>query len=171
MERLGFIHSKLEIKILILFILNRLPRPVTLSDLTEVIMCDDGISYFDFIECITELIATEHIIEENGSYSIAPKGVKNGTVTESSIPYSVRLKAERRAMRLSRVMKRSAMIKTDSKPREDGGYTVHLSLSDGTGDIISMDILAGSEAQAHIIEKKFQKGAEELYDDIIKLLL
>lgn len=171
MERLGFIHSKLEIKILILFVLNRLPRPVLLSDLTELIMCDDGIGYFDYIESLTELLKTQHISEENGYYSTTQKGVKNGTVTESSIPYSVRLKAERKTMKLSRVMKRNAMIKTDTSLREDGGYTVHLSLSDGMGDILSMEILAGSEAQAHMIEKNFHKDAEELYDDIMRLLL
>ena len=73
MERLGFIHSKLEIKILILFVLNRLPHPVLLSDLTEAVMCDDGIGYFDYIEALTELIKTQHISEEKGYYSITQK--------------------------------------------------------------------------------------------------
>ncbi|NLL39459.1 MAG: DUF4364 family protein [Clostridiales bacterium] len=171
MERLGFIHSKLEIKILILFVLNRLPHPVLLSDLTEAVMCDDGIGYFDYIEALTELIKTQHISEEKGYYSITQKGIRNGTITENSIPYSVRFKAERKTMKLSYVMNRNAMIKTDTSRREDGGYTVHLSLSDGMGDILSMEILVGSETQAHIIEKKFHKDAEELYDNIMKLLL
>lgn len=169
MERLGFIHSKLEIKILILFILNRLPRPVLLGDLTELAMCDDGIGYFDIIESLTELIKTGHVNEDGGFYTITDKGKRNGAVTESGIPYSVRQKAERRAMKLSRVMKRNAMIKTNTSLREDGSYTVHLSLSDGMGEIMSMDILAGSEAQANEIEKRFQKDAEELYDDIMQL--
>ena len=46
----GFIHEKLEIKVLILFILRRLPEPILLDDLIELAMCDDGISYFEFME-------------------------------------------------------------------------------------------------------------------------
>ncbi len=49
-ERLGFIHDKLDIKILILFILRRLPEPVTFDVLRDLTLCDDGIGYFDFAD-------------------------------------------------------------------------------------------------------------------------
>ncbi len=171
MDRYGFIHEKLEIKILILFILNRLPRPVGLNDLTDLVMCDDGISYFDFSEALSELMESDHISEKDGLYSITLKGVRNGTITENNIPYSVRLKAERSAIRLARIQQRSAMIKTESHPRAEGGYFVRMSLADGMGEMISMNILAGSETQAHEIEKNFQKKAESLYNEIMTLLL
>ena len=47
MERFGFIHEKLDIKILILFILSRLPGEVPPEVLGELCQCDDGIGYFD----------------------------------------------------------------------------------------------------------------------------
>ena len=46
-ERFGFIHDKLDIKILILFILQRLYAPISMDTLAELTLCDDGISYFD----------------------------------------------------------------------------------------------------------------------------
>ena len=43
-NRFGFIREKLDIKILILFILKRLTAPVDFDKLSELTMCDDGIS-------------------------------------------------------------------------------------------------------------------------------
>ncbi|NLO48161.1 MAG: DUF4364 family protein [Clostridiales bacterium] len=171
MDRFGFIHEKLEIKILILFVLSRLPHPVGLSDLTDMVMCDDGITYFEFIQALSELLETEHVNEEDDLYTISLKGIKNGSITESSLPYSVRHKAERNIMRLSRILNRSAMIKTDSVPRKEGGYIVHLSLADGIGEMISLSVLAGNEGQAKDMEKHFYKNAEGLYNEIMRLLL
>ena len=47
MDRLGFIHEKFDIKILILFVLRRLPAPVSFEELSELVLIDDGFDYFD----------------------------------------------------------------------------------------------------------------------------
>ena len=54
-RQFGFIHEKLEIKILILFILRHMSEPISFDVLTELTMCDDGIGYFDYMECVAEL--------------------------------------------------------------------------------------------------------------------
>ena len=40
MERFGFIHGELDTRILILFVLRRLPRPVDMNTLAELCFCD-----------------------------------------------------------------------------------------------------------------------------------
>lgn len=167
MERLGFIHDKLDIKILILFILNRLDDAVDLNTLAELTMCDEGFGYFDFSECVSELVSTGHVLEEDELFRTSEKGRKNGSVTESSLPYSVRQKAEGMAFSLAHSQRRSAMIKTRSAEREAGGYTVHLSLSDGLGDVLSIEMLAGNQEQAEALKKGFRQRAEKLYEVLI----
>lgn len=170
-ERFGFIHDKLDIKILILYILRRLPEPVTLDTLSELTLCDEGIGYFDFAECVSELVATEHIKTDGHTYSLTDKGIKNSDITENSLPFSVRVKAEKGASDLRFMMNRKSMITSSHSIRRKGGYTVDLSLSDGISDIISLKLFAVSQAQAQSLEDGFSKNAEGIYNKIIQMIL
>jgi len=167
----GFIHEKIEIKILILYILRRMPAPVTFDVLTELAMCDDGISYFDFSECVAELIGTEHIRVNDNKYLLTPKGARNGEVTEKSLPYTVRCKVDNCTSTFRNRISRDEMIKTLYTANPDGSYTVALSLSDGLGDIVKMSLYSANEKQALALEKGFRKNAENIYIALMETIL
>ena len=167
----GFIHEKLDIKILILFILRRLSEPIPIGTLTELTMCDDGIVYFDFMECVSELVSTDHIRFENKKYSITKKGERNGEITENSLPYSVRMLVENSTFKLRSKQSRSSLIETSHTTKPDGGFSVALSLSDGVGVIASMELFASSEHYAQALEDGFRKNAENTYNAIIGTIL
>ena len=167
----GFIHEKIDIKILILFILRRLTAPIRIEDLAELTMCDDGISFFDFADCVAELIKTEHIRLQDEKYSVTEKGERNGWITENSLPYSVRIKVEDSTSALRTTQNRNALIRTSHTDNPDGGCTVMLSLSDGVGDILSLELYSGSERQAIDLENGFRKKAEGIYNILIESIL
>ncbi len=169
MERFGFIHEKLDIKILILFILRRMPAAVSAGTLTELIFCDDGIGYFDYTESLAELVETGHVQVTHGGYLLTEKGSRNGETLEDSIPYSVRVKAEERLAPVAEAMRRSAMIETTHSIQEDG-CRVELGMSDGLGDIIRLRLLCAGEEQAAQIEQRFRADAESFYHRIIEML-
>ena len=169
--RFGFIHSKLDIKILILYILQQLPQAVDGDTLADLTLCDDGISFFEYAECLSELVASGHVEECEDQYKITEKGMRNGKVTESGLPYSVRLLAGRNASKLATKMERDAMISASHEIRSRGGYTIKLAMSDGIGPIMSMELLCGSDGEAEVIEQNFRKNAENLYHAFLDLLL
>jgi hypothetical protein len=170
-DRFGFIREKLDIKILILFIIRRLPGEVGEGKLSSLILVDDGINYFDYMECLSELERTGHITIRDGKYRITAKGDRNGEAIESSIPYSVRSKAERAVSELAAEMRRNAMIGTSHVIDKNGSPIIELSLSDGMGEILSLHLLASSEEEAKTIESNFRFGAEGIYNKIIEILL
>ena len=170
MANFSFIQEQIEVKVLILFIMQRLPEPVTLDVLTGLTLCDDGIGYFDVTECIADLLKTKHLRLEDGKYSLTPKGKRNGKTLEKNLPYSVRIKAEASAALVRVNLNRDAMIKTQRSVNDSGGYKVSLSLSDGIGDIISLELFAANEQQADTIEKGFRRDAEHIYHAIIDIL-
>jgi len=167
----GFIHEKIEIKVLILYIMRRLPGPVTFDVMTGFAVCDDGISYFDFTESVAELVATEHLRLEDNHYSLTNKGKRNGEITESSLPYSVRAKAEAKAVELRSSQSRNSLVKTSRAANAEGGYIVNLSLSDGIGDIAALQLFAANEQQAKALEAAFRKNAESIYGALIEMIL
>lgn len=169
--RYGFIHEKIDIKILILFILSRLGGAVDLTALSELTtQCDDGISYFDFTDCVSELVNTAHVQLTEKGYSITEKGLKISEITESSLPYSVMVKAEKLSSKASESLKRDSMIRTSHTAKVRGGNVVKLAMSDGVSDIIKLELLAANEAQSVRIEDNFRKGAEAVYLKLIQML-
>ncbi len=170
MERFGFIHEKLDIKILILFILRRLPGvvdPSTLGDLCS--QCDDGIGYFDYSDCLAELVETGHVEENEEGYAITEKGARNADAVETSLPFSVRSRALKLIEPVRERLRRAAMIQASHTLGEDGCF-VELAMSDGEGEIIRLHLLCADEAQAKKIEKNFRKGAEGYYHKVMELL-
>lgn len=170
MERLGFIHEKLDIKILILYVLRQLPARVSFTQLTDLVMIDDGFDYFEYTQCLAELVGTGHVECEGDYYRITKKGDEHGETVLSSLPFSVRRKADAHAQPLVEKMKRDALIGTSHSASPDGGCLMKLSLSDGMGDILKLTLLTAGEEQALAMENYFRSDAESLYHKIIDLL-
>ena len=172
-DNFGFIHDRLDIKILILYILRRLRDPAQFGTLTELTMCDGGVSYFDFSECLAELVKTGHVSLEDGGYVITEKGERNGSVTEVNLPYSVRCKADESTTALRAAIVRDALIETSHSriPDSESGWETSLSIADGVGEIISMKIFAASEKHAIALEKGFRKNAEKAYAALLEILI
>ena len=169
MERHGFIHEKLDIKILILYILRRLPGEVDPLTLGELCQCDDGIGYFDYSDCLAELVDSGHITQTSTGYTITDKGIRNADTVESSLPYSVRSKASKLVAPIEEKMRRAAMITAKHKVNDEGCF-VQLALSDGKGEILNLRFLCADEAQAKTIEDNFRRDAENYYLRIAELL-
>lgn len=170
MDHWGFIHEELDIKILILFVLRRLPGVVDPSELSDLCRsCDEGFDYFEYSDCLADLIDNGLIAENEDGFSITEKGAKNVEIVENDIPYSVRSRAEKLLKPLRDRLRREAMIKT-THVNEKNGCFVQLSMSDGEGDVINLQLLCGGEEQAKIMEKNFRKNAEAFYQQFIELL-
>ena len=117
----GFIRDKLEIKFLILYVAAGVAEPMPLSDVQALTMIDDGIDYFDFSQCLSELVKTDHLrLNEHQQYVITPKGLKNSEICKSSLPLSVRLKADKLIAAHRQELIRRAQVRSTVERREHG---------------------------------------------------
>ena len=89
-ERFGFIHEKLDIKLLILFVLRRLPAPIDAERLADLVLIDGGIGYFDYKECLAELVNTAQIAETedgDGVCKAPPGGTDRDARRRALVPH------------------------------------------------------------------------------------
>lgn len=170
-ERPGMIRDKLDIKILLLYILQQLPYPVKPTLLSELVFFDGGFSWFDYTDCLAQLTESGQVTEEDGRYAITDRGRENIGFIGTSIPYSVRAKADRLTAPVAAQMRRDRQIEAASEEREDGSVSVSLRLSDGVGEVIALRLSVPDAGTAAAIEARFRKDAEKLYNKIIELIL
>lgn len=172
MQRLGFIHDMLDVKVLILFVTARSHYPVSSQEIYELCYQDDCLSYFDVCTAIPEMVKSGHLQEvEEQKYEITPKGREAGELTEDSIAFTVKQRAENAVARFNRQIRRSSFIKTQVVTREQGDCSVILSLDDEMGNLMSLELLAPDQRQATRLGRLFEKKAETVYNLIMTELL
>lgn len=171
MPRHGFIHDKLDIKFLVLYIMARVASPIDFHDLTDLTMCDDGIDYFDFAEAVAELVQTGHLTLEDGLYAITEKGRTNGAACESSLPYTVKRKCGVSLARVNGILRRNAQVRARVEDRPEGGCSVRMELDDNKGNLFTLELFCGSRDQAQRLAKGFRAEPERVYNDVITALL
>ena len=165
MQRLGFIHDMLDVKVLILFVMARVNYPVTVQQIYELCYQDDCLSYFDVCTAIPEMVKSGHLRELEGEkYEITPKGRETGDLTVDSIAFTVKQRAENAVSRFNRQIRRSSFVKTQIIPRENGDFSVLMSLDDEMGNLMTLELMAPDQRQAVRLGKLFEKKAEDLYN-------
>ena len=165
MQRLGFIHDMLDVKVLILFVMARVNYPVDIQQIYELCYQDDCLSYFDVCTAVPEMVKSGHLKEaEKEQYVITEKGRADGSLTEDSIAFTVKQRADNAVTRFNRQIRRSSFVKTQILPRDTGDYSVIMALDDEMGNLMTLELVAPNQRQAVRLSKLFEKKAEAVYN-------
>ena len=165
MRRLGFIHDMLDVKVLILFVMGKVSYPVNMQEIYELCYQDECLSYFDVCTAVPEMVKSGHLKElEGDTYAITEKGKADGSLTEDSIAFTVKQKAENAVDRFNRQIRRSSFVRTQIIPRESGDFSVIMSLDDEMGNLMTLELVAPDQRQAVRLGKLFEKKAENVYN-------
>ena len=172
MQRLGFIHDMLDVKVLILFVMSRASYPATSQQIYELCYQDDCVSYFDVCTAIPQMVKSGHLVEkEPDLYEITEKGRADGSLTQDSIAYTVRCRAENAVNRFNRQLRRSSFVKTQIIPREGGDFSVVIALDDEVSNLMTLELMAPNQRQAIRLSRLLEKKAESIYNATMTQLL
>ena len=172
MQRLGFIHDMMDVKVLILFVMSRVGYPVNVQQIYELCFQDDCLSYFDICTALPEMVESNHLKNvENDCYEITEKGRETAKLVEDSIAFSVRQKAENAVDRFNRKARRSSFVRTEMTQRENGDFSVVVSLDDEMGNLMKLELVAPNQRQANRLSRLMEKKAEAVYNLTMAALL
>ena len=172
MQRFGFIHDMMDVKVLILYVTARVEYPVTVQEIYELCYQDECLSYFDVCTAIPEMVASGHLEKsEDERYVITEKGRQDGDLTADSIAFTVKQRAESAVNLFNRKTRRSEFIKTRVVMKENGESSVVMSLDADVGNLMTLELGAADQRQAVLLCKLFEKKADIIYGMIMTELL
>lgn len=164
MDPHGFLHNKLDVKVLILFILARIDTPLSGQEIYEVAYQDDSLNYFTLTESLPELVGSGHITkDERDRYAITDKGRKQGSYVEDSIAVPVVQKVSAAIEKKLTTLRREGYITTAVTQDEDGYWIVTLRYRDEKLPMMSLSLMAPSQSLGEAMAKNLKKNADTLY--------
>ena len=166
----GFINDMLDVKLLILYIANRLLYPVDTQTLYELCLQDDKLSYFDVMQAVPQMVESGHLEETDGGFVITAKGREAAEITKDSLAFPVTQRANRAVERFNREVHRESFIRTEVLERPNGEALAVMHLDDEMGPLITVEYTCPSARQAAFLTKAFPARADKIYQYITEQL-
>ena len=163
----GFIHDKMDIKILVLYLLNRTEYPISFAQLTDLSLCDGGVDYFDFAQAVSDLVETKHLRLEDQRYTITEKGRRDGRITQDQLAFSLRRKCDGNLERLNAQLRQENQVRTQVLSRPEGGFTLRAGLEDNQSGLMSLDLYCPTREQAEEMAAAFQQDPHRVYRAVL----
>lgn len=163
MERHGFIHDMLDVKVLILYVMNRVLYPVDAQKIYELCLQDECLSYFDVVQALPQMVSSGHLEQNGAQYVITDKGRETAAITEDSIAYPVLQRAGKAIDRFNREVRRDNFIRTELLPQQSGETLVAMHLDDELGTLMTLELTAPTASQARKLCAAFHEKADGIY--------
>lgn len=160
----GFLHDKLDVKVLILFILARIETPLDVDQIYEVAYQDESLNYFVLAESVHELTDTGHLHQdEQGHYTITEKGRKQGGFVEDSLAIPVVEKVTAAIQLKIDELHRASLLTTETSQDETGHWIATLNYRDGDKPLMQVSLMAPNENHARLMAQNMKKHVSVLY--------
>ncbi len=162
-------------KIIILYILEKNSKPLTVEQIAKFCEDFDDITYFDICTYIQELKSNEYVEEiytDSGdvSYVISASGLSTLQELLELIP-GVNLHNIKKI-----ISKNIVKAKTDFSidnvvvPVKDDAFKVTCTIKEDKDEIVSITMYAANKDHARNITRNWNNNAEEIYDKLLEMM-
>lgn len=184
------LKEKNDIKIFILYLLKNIGYALDFNTISDIVVQDEFVNYFDFAECFAELLDSGTIemrragdvrdtetagwggsYEKNTElYRITEDGVRVVEQLQSSLLIMIKEKSLKSAMRLLSFKARGSDIKCTGKERTDGRYDLHCEVIENHETLLCVDLVIESKQQLDKMMYNFNERPEVIYRGVVALL-
>ena len=146
--------SLAEHKLLVLYILNKIGKPINQKALLELVTSITELNYFYFQQFLLDLIENKYVIsykkDDEILYNITPEG--------------------KRTIELTADIEDKFSISSDYTPIDENHFTVKCKIVENNNIVFEIQTFAGSKEQAKAIVDNWNNKAEDIYPKILELL-
>ena len=160
------IKNRTDIRILICYMLDQFPDPLTKGDVIELIYTNQFANYIETLSSIEHLISNDHLMhnEETDALLLAPLGKRVADDLSERLPNTIRKKSLEVIDRLLSRRRNERQNGFDSTP-QDGGFRVTCTIGSKTaGDgILSVTLFLPTAESVSEARERFFDDPEGLY--------
>jgi hypothetical protein len=172
MEPHGFIHDMLDVKLLILFVMDLVDFPIDSSTIYDLCFQDETLSYFDLMVALPEMVASGHLaVNDDGLYTITEKGHEREAVMADDLAFPVRERARAAVAQFNVARRRDDYITAEITPTQNGEFAVEMRFSYERGELMHLGLTAPTEKQARAFATAFRQNAEDIYQTVLTKML
>lgn len=168
--------DKNEIKIFILYLMDRIGYPVKFSDVCSILHQENVVSYFDGGDCFGELVDAGHVIEvskdEDGEslFVVTSTGRTIATELSDGISDLIKESSYRSAIRHLSFQKRGAKIDCYAQKRENGKYYVHCEITEFGKLVLDVNVEVDTKIEADRMLFNFRRRPEVIFRGTLALV-
>ncbi|MCI8482552.1 MAG: DUF4364 family protein [Clostridia bacterium] len=163
-----------ENKVLILYILNQLNKPISNESLLHLVLSAQEMNYFYFQQFLLDLLDMQYIIgytkEDKTMYKITETGKETLSLTNDLLPGIMKLKIDNALKREVDEVQNLNHAVSEFIPQNENEFIVKCKLIQNNISNFELSLLASSREQAKLIANKWEKEHEEIYPIILEML-
>jgi predicted transcriptional regulator len=163
-----------ENKVLILYILSNVSKPITNDALYSIVLSATNLNYFYFQQFLLDLIDAKYIVSsEKGTnvfYQLTQKGKETLDLTIDILPGIEKLKVDTTFKTNIEHFENAESIVAEFSPKGENEYEVNCKIVEDGETVFSIKTLAYSRDQAQNIVANWRKNAGKLYPELIELI-
>lgn len=163
----GGLRSVSSIYMLVCYIVANMNKRVSAATIIEAVNDAMIANYFEISDAVNKLIKAGTINEgDDKMLYMDEQDVKEIALIEKDLPLTIR---QRSIKACQKVIARESYKRENKVICEqiDGGYKVHLKVSDNTTDFMNLELFAVTDTQAELIKDKFISDPAAVYETLI----
>lgn len=158
----GGLNSSTEIRILLCYLMQCAPEPLSLGEIQQALLGEELVNYFELADSLANLCEHGFAREDSGRYALLPAGEDIAATLGSDVPRSVRETAVRVALQAQRFARKEAQHKVvlEKTPQ---GYMAHCSIEDRGSDVLRLSLFLPDEHSAQLVKRQFIEHGDTVY--------
>jgi len=162
-----------ENKVLILYLLDQVHKPITGDNLYKLVLSAIDMNYFYYQQFLLDLISADFVIsypiEDSIVYELTSHGKKTLDLTLDILPGIIKLKADTNLKPLLDDIENDNII-AEFTPKSEDHYTVNCKIMENNETIFEVKTFAGSRDEAKKIVDNWKNHAEQIYPQLLETL-
>ena len=162
-------------KLLILYILQKINHSVSYKELLELVISISDMNYFDFQQFLQDLLddrfVLKYIQNDEEIIELTEEGKNALELTIDMLPGIIKLKVDSSFKEQYNKIKDEFSVYARYTPITESNFTVTCKIIENSQTVFNIETYADSKSQAKQIVNNWNKNAEKIYPEILKLLI